>query len=173
MGTITGRAKGLARDIAYGNTITLAIRLILGAMFLYSGAVKAMDPEVFGSVVARYNLLPDVLVPYPAMVIPYLELLVGLCLAAGYRIRSASLVSASMMLVFAFAIAVNVARGEAFRCGCFELDRLGIGISETVGAHLVVRDVLLMGLFILLMNVKKHVFSVDYYLERRGLKSLR
>jgi uncharacterized membrane protein YphA (DoxX/SURF4 family) len=173
MGTITGTVKGLARDIAYGNAATMLLRLLLGAMFLFSGAVKAIDPEAFGTVVARYGLLPDVLVPYPAMVMPYLELIVGLCLAAGFRVRAASLTAAGMMFLFAVSISINAANGETFRCGCLELDRLGIGIGETVGMHLVARDLLLMGLFILLINVKKHVLSLDYYLEKKGLKKLR
>jgi len=165
--------KNILHDSMYGNAVTMVVRVVLGAMYLFSGVVKALDPEAFAAVIRLYNILPGALVAYAAIVIPYVEIVLGLCLAAGYKVKAASTTSAGLMIVFSIAIAYNLLRGETFECGCFELKRLGLGFEERISYYLVFRDLALMACFILLYRVKKHVLSVEDYLERKGLRKLK
>ncbi len=172
MGTMKSAAKNMMREFAYGNGATAAVRVFLGLMLLWSGVIKALDTEVFGALIMRYRIIPDILVPYPAIVIPYLEIVLGLFIVAGYKIRAAASISVLMMIFYAFALSVNLVRGETFDCGCLHLDMIGPGLDERIGIHLVVRNVILSLLFILLYHAKNHVRSVEQYLEKRGLLKL-
>ena len=164
--------KNKWNDFIYGNSITVILRIVLGSMFIFSGIFKVIDLETFGEVVARYGLLPLSLVPFAAIVMPFLELIVGFCLLIGLKIKASSLISIVLMLVFTIAIGYNVIRGENFDCGCFELQRLGIGLDESVSISLVIRDLIIIGLFLFVFRAERHLCSFDNYLENTGLKDL-
>ena len=163
--------KGVSSTL-YGNRLTAAVRLLLGAMLLLSGALKLPDPGQFAQVVARYDIIPPDLVPYAAVLVPALETLLGLLLVVGYRIRAAAFISLLMMIAFSVFIAVNLARGRSFDCGCFEVSRLGLEFGETVSAWLVVRDLVFVAGFALVARAQRHLFSLEYLVERTRLKNL-
>ncbi|TAL30144.1 MAG: DoxX family membrane protein [Spirochaetes bacterium] len=165
-----GMVSNFARSVVYGNLLTAFLRMLCGALFLYSGIFKVLDMEGFGRVVDMYAILPSALVPYAAIVIPSLELILGALLMAGFRIRAASFLSMCLMAVFSVAIIVNIARGSNFDCGCFELSRFGI--PERIGWLLVARDALLFTVFALMLQARRHLFSLDYLLEKRTLSTL-
>ncbi len=165
-----GMIRNFARSVVYGNQLTALLRVLCGALFLYSGFFKVLDMEGFGRVVDMYAMLPSALVPYVAIVLPSLELILGALLAAGYRIRAASCLSMLLMVVFTVAIMVNIARGANFECGCFELSRFGI--PERIGWPLVIRDAALFAVFGLVLQARRHLFSLEYYLEKRTLSTL-
>jgi putative oxidoreductase len=165
-----GIFQNFARSVVYGNLLTATLRVLCGLLFLYSGIFKVLDIEGFGRVVDMYSILPPVLVPYVAIVLPPLELMLGAMLTAGYRIRAASCLSMLLMVVFAAAILVNIARGANFDCGCFELSRFGI--PERIGWPLVLRDAVLFAVFGLILQARRHLFSLEYYLEKRTLSTL-
>ncbi len=163
--------KGLNSTL-YGNRLTAAVRLLLGAMLLLSGALKLPDPGQFAQVIARYDIIPPDLVPYAAVLVPALEALLGLLLAVGYRIRAAACLSLLMMLAFAAFITVNLVRGRSFDCGCFEVSRLGIELVDTVSVWVVVRDLVFAAGFALVVRAQRHLFSLEYLVERSRLKNL-
>lgn len=172
MRTIMKRIKNLLINISYGNRITTVIRIMTGFLLLFSGLFKAADIETFGRTIAQYKILPETVLVYPAMIIPFLELIIGSLLMIGYKIKAASFVSIVLMLMFTVFILINVIRGEKFNCGCFELGRLGIGINETIGMHLVVRDLVFIILYWIVFNAKKHCFSLENYIETKKLKEI-
>lgn len=156
----------------YGNRLTAAVRILLGAMLLGSGALKLPDPGQFAQVVALYDIIPLGLAPYAAVLVIALEMLLGLLLVVGYRIRAAACVSLLMMIAFAAFITVNLARGRSFDCGCFELSSLGIDFIETVSAWVVVRDLVFAAGFALVVRAQRHLCSLEYLVERMRLKNL-
>jgi len=160
------------KDILYGNGITSSIRIVLGLMFVFSGYFKALDPGSFGGVVKMYNILPEVMAPYAAIIVPCLELIAGLGLLVGFRIKSSALVLMVLMAMFTVFISVNVYRGERFDCGCFELKRLGIGISEDVSFKLVVRDLIILFFIGLVFAADRHLFSIENMIEKKKLENL-
>jgi len=164
--------RNILRDILYGNRITSVIRILLGIMFLFSGYFKILDLDSFSKVIVLYDIIPEFLAAYPAIIMPFLEVILGLFLVFGYKVRASAFLSAGLMLMFAVFIAINVARGKNFDCGCFELGRLGIGINENVSIGLVIRDLVLLLCFAVLFRVREHVWSIQDIFDRVRLRNL-
>ena len=164
--------RRFAGDILYGNRITTGVRLLMGAMLIFSGYFKMMDPEAFGTVISGYDIIPGVLVGWAAMIIPPLELILGLCLVAGYKVRASALIAMAMMFLFMIFMTVNLARGRNMECGCFELKRLGLDIGESLSAWLVLRDVVFLFAFAILFAAERHLLSLEGLIVRLRLKNL-
>ncbi len=99
--------------------VTLAVRLVLGAVFLYACFFKIADPEDFAINIATYQILPDGLVNVLALTLPWLELVAGVLLVAGALSREAGLAIAGMLVVFIVAILMAMDKGLQISCGCF------------------------------------------------------
>lgn len=99
----------------------LAGRLILGAVFVGSGTLKAAGPvEEFAVVIAGYGILPDSMNATAAALIPWFEVFAGLSLLAGYFTKQAAAASGALSLCFILALLSVKLRGyELPNCGCF------------------------------------------------------
>ena len=95
------------------------LRLGLGAVWLYASFDKILHPQAFAQVVYNYQILPDGLVNLAALVLPWLELLLGLSLLAGVWLPGATLISSGLLTIFAAALVYNLTRGLDIGCGCF------------------------------------------------------
>ena len=95
------------------------IRLALGLTFVSAGTLKILDPAGFASAVANYRLLPHELINIFAILLPWVELVAGLCVLSGIWLRPAALVLGVMTGVFVLAVASALARGLNIECGCF------------------------------------------------------
>jgi putative oxidoreductase len=100
--------------------LLLLLRLGLAGLFVIAGALKLGDPAAFAQQIANYQLMPA-LAPYLAIVLPAVEIVGGLALAAGpARWRQAgALVLAALSAMFTVAVAAAAARGLDISCGCF------------------------------------------------------
>jgi len=96
-----------------------AARLLLGAVFLYAGALKSQSLTAFSDSIARYRILPELGNSLVAATLPSIEFLAGLLLVANRRVRPAALVTALLTLVFAAALLSVRVRGLSIDCGCF------------------------------------------------------
>jgi uncharacterized membrane protein YphA (DoxX/SURF4 family) len=97
----------------------LAARLILSGIFIYASLDKIAHPAAFAKDVYNYQILPDVLINLTALVLPWLELFLGLCLLAGIWLPGAVLTVNGLMVVFLAALVFNLTRGLDINCGCF------------------------------------------------------
>lgn len=162
--------RSAAISVLYGNRPVALVRMLLGGLFLYSGVFKVIDPVLFGTTIGMYQMVPEMLIPYFALTISTLELLLGILLITGTAIRPAACISISMMLVFSVAIAINLARGRDFDCGCFELARFGI--NENISFWLVLRDLAIALLLWPLLTAKRHFYSIESLVEKRKLRGV-
>jgi len=96
-----------------------AARLIMAGIFIYASIDKIAHPAAFAKDVYNYQILPDALINLTALVLPWLELLLGLCLLAGVWMPGAVLSANGLLLVFFSALLFNMARGLDVNCGCF------------------------------------------------------
>ncbi len=108
---------------AAANTLLFVLRMGLAAVFIAAAIPKIRAPDLFAGAIFNYQLLPPWGVNAVALVLPWLELLVGLCLALGIWSRASALLVAGMMLVFAAAFSSAKARGLDISCGCFEMGK--------------------------------------------------
>jgi len=93
--------------------------LILAGIFIYASLDKIAHPAAFAKDVYNYQVLPDALINLTALVLPWLELFLGLCLLAGIWLPGAVLTVNGLMVVFLAAFLFNLARGLDINCGCF------------------------------------------------------
>ncbi len=94
-------------------------RLVLGGIFIYASLDKIAHPHEFAVIITNYAILPDWLVTLPALVLPWLELVAGLCLATGLWARSSALLLSLLLLAFIMVLGFNAWRGIDLSCGCF------------------------------------------------------
>jgi rhodanese-related sulfurtransferase/uncharacterized membrane protein YphA (DoxX/SURF4 family) len=97
----------------------LLARLFLGAILVYASYDKILHPIPFAEIVHNYQILPDRLVNLVALFLPWLELLLGLCLIFGIWLPGAVLMSSLLLLLFFSTLVFNMARGLDIDCGCF------------------------------------------------------
>jgi len=97
---------------------TLA-RLGLAAVWLVSGAIKALDPDQTYIAVRAYDVLPADVVSVVATVLPFLELAIGVLLLVGLGTRAVAALSALVLVVFIAGVVQAWARGLSIDCGCF------------------------------------------------------
>ncbi|MBJ6750772.1 DoxX family membrane protein [Geomonas sp. Red421] len=102
--------------------IPLALRIALGAVFIYAAIPKIADPVTFAGSVAAYQILPYFWSYVTAAVLPFLELTCGLLLILGVRVRSGALIIGALNVVFMAALSAAMIRGLDIDCGCFRPD---------------------------------------------------
>lgn len=99
--------------------ISTLVRLVLAGIFLAAGGLKAVDPQSSVAAVRAYQLLPPRLETLLGWGLPFLEIALGLLLAAGALTRLAGAASALLLVVFILAVLSAAARGLSIDCGCF------------------------------------------------------
>jgi uncharacterized membrane protein YphA (DoxX/SURF4 family) len=101
------------------------VQIALGAIFVAAALPKIADPPAFAHMIYNYRLMPGAFVNALALLMPWVELVVGVLLIAGVWRREAALVAVLLLLVFLVAIGWNLARGHAVDCGCFDVRSAG------------------------------------------------
>jgi putative oxidoreductase len=111
-------------------TVLLVFRIVLGGLFVYAGAVKALAPLDFAQGIRNYQLVGPSLSFIAALVLPWLEILAGAFLIAGVWKRGAALVISGLLVFFIALTIATMARGLDVDCGCFgAIDRkAGLGV---------------------------------------------
>ncbi len=105
------------------------LRVLLGGMFIYAGAVKVGSPQPFADSIASFRLLPASLIDLVALGLPSFEVLLGLWLLTGWRRRQAAFCTLAVTGVFLLALGSAFVRGLSVDCGCF-----GSGGDPLVGS---------------------------------------
>ena len=140
-------------------------RLALGGIFIYASLDKIAHPGAFARIIANYAILPDFLVTLPALALPWLELVAGLCLVVGLWPRSAALLLSLLLLLFMVVLGINALRGVSMSCGCFSTSA-----TDTEKAYLLVfRDLLILipGLLIVFFRPGKRGWKPTSFKGKR------
>lgn len=99
------------------------LRLALAGILLAASAGKIMDPQGFSAVVRDYQILPSALIAPTAVILPWLELVLGILLLAGRMRLGTLLLVNALLLTFLGALIANYFRGIDVGCGCFSTTR--------------------------------------------------
>jgi putative oxidoreductase len=113
--------------------LATGLRLLLGAVFVYASLSKIADPAAFSRTVYHYQLLPGWAVNPVAIILPWIELLVGVLLVIGVRLRGALVVAITSLVVFLVAMSTALARGLNIDCGCFSASGTPLGMDRIIG----------------------------------------
>ena len=102
-----------------GNRLFLLGRLALGFIFIFASIDKILNPAAFSEVISNYQLLPDQAINFMAIVLPWLELILGALLVAGLWLPGVVALATLLLVVFFLALLISLARGLDIQCGCF------------------------------------------------------
>lgn len=117
------------------------VRWILGALFIYAGITKVIDPIGFANDIDNYKTVPWAFGIWIAFYLPWLEILCGLALVFRRLDRGAVLLLTALMCVFIAATIAAKARGLDITCGCFGHASRNLSFSS----HLLLDLVILAG----------------------------
>lgn len=138
-------------------------RLVLSGVLIYAGGIKLIDPVQSRAAIVAYRLyLPEFLVQLGTYGLPAFEMAVGLMLLLGIFVRFSAIATFALMTVFIIMIAQVWYRGFSIDCGCFG----GGGDVSPEGKEWrytseILRDLLFMGLAVLLARKPKTPFSIS------------
>jgi putative oxidoreductase len=125
--------------------IALALRLVLGAVFVYAAYTKLRQSWLlFALSIDSYQLLPEWAVLAVARTLPWLELTLGALLIIGLWLRYTSLIVSAILTLFFSVMLVSYWRGNGIDCGCF-------GVGEALTLRTLARDGVLLIAAITLM----------------------
>ena len=116
---------------------------------------KIAHPEEFAKQIGYYKALPFGLENVLAIVLPWTELIVGICLLAGLLVDGATLLSIIMMLVFILAISQAMLRGIDITCGCFKVS----ADSDKLGLDTIIRDIVFLVMSFIVLNRQERKFE--------------
>jgi putative oxidoreductase len=110
--------------------LTVRVQIALGLFFVVAALPKLVDPPSFAHMIYNYRLVPGAFVNVMALAMPWLELLIGLALVLDIWTRTSASLVGALLLVFIAAISVNLARGNAIECGCFDVSAANKTVDE-------------------------------------------
>ena len=101
------------------NIIWRILDFVLAGIFIYAGALKAIDPVQFASDIDNFKILPWPVSVALGFYLPWLEIFCALALVFRFLYRGA--LSILMVLIVTFTLATIAAkiRGLDITCGCF------------------------------------------------------
>ncbi len=151
--------------------IGLLVRFYLGWLFLAACWHKLLQPAAFALDVATYQLLPLALVNLFALVVPWIELLVGGLVIIGYRTRAAMLLIALLMMSFLIALLYALFLGLDMSCGCFASQ--SAAAEDAISWATVARDVGWLALSLYALFFDRNPIGIERILIRKVQKPCR
>jgi putative oxidoreductase len=101
------------------NILRRIVDLIVAGIFIYAGAIKALDPVQFASDIDNYKILPWPISVALAFYLPWLEIFCGFALVVRLLYRGALLILTTLILTFTLVTIAAKVRGLDITCGCF------------------------------------------------------
>ncbi|MBF0528050.1 MAG: DoxX family membrane protein [Deltaproteobacteria bacterium] len=147
--------------MSFNRTFVFLLRLALGLLFMFASWDKIIHPQDFAKIIYNYQILPDQLINLAAIVLPWLEMVMGLLLVCGWLPLGTTAWTSFLLALFGGVLTFNLIRGINVHCGCFSTSAGG----DPANWLTLVRDMVLLaaGIFLLAANIKK---------ERRTLEAI-
>lgn len=134
--------------------LTFAIRVMIGIVFIYASYTKIIDPDKFARSIENYHFMPFGLENTIAIILPWLELFIGLGLIFGVMIDGASMITGGLLFLFILLVLQAILRGFNIECGC------GLKEGELVGWSKVFENSFLLAASYLVYNQKNRILEI-------------
>ncbi len=108
------------RRIIDNDYLIAVLRLVVGIVFIYASVYKIADPGAFAKSIWYYHMIPGSLINLIAIILPWVELICGICLILGVWYDGSVILINLMTFVFIIALASAYYRGLDIDCGCFK-----------------------------------------------------
>lgn len=132
------------------------IRCIIGIVFLWACYSKILDPGNFSREIANYHAVPFGLENTIAIILPWVELFIGIGLIAGIYINANAFLSGFLLILFNLLVFQAMIRGFNIECGC------GLKEGQMVGyGKLFENFLLLIGSIFVFRNKDRTMYFSD------------
>ena len=104
--------------------LSLIFRFILGVVFIYASYDKILDPLSFSDNIHNFHITDNIVWTenLAALIIPWLELIVGVFLIFGVFLEGATSITIGLYIFFIVILSQAVYRGIDVHCGCFKTE---------------------------------------------------
>ena len=133
--------------------LIVLIRVLIGVIFIYASYDKVLDPGKFARDIANYHIIPFGLENLIAIILPWLELFIGIGLIAGLMVDGSSMISGGLMTIFILFILQATLRGFNIECGC------GLKEGEMVGWNKILENLVFLGASYLVWQRQQKLFE--------------
>jgi putative oxidoreductase len=99
--------------------ISIAIKLVLAALFLFSAWSKLSDPKTYVDALKTYQLFPLSWIPLLVYYVPLVELVLAVLLFIPKYSKVALLACLILFSIFQISLLTLILRGIDGDCGCF------------------------------------------------------
>jgi len=137
--------RSFIKQVITSEYLSFALRIYLGYCFIYASLSKIPDPAQFAEATANYRLVPFMFLNLGAVILPWIELITGLFLIIGFKLRTSVIVIGLLLIIFDLMILINMYQGAPINCGCYDI------VGEPIGWKKVLENMLML------------VFSVQIY----------
>ncbi|MCU0442687.1 MAG: DoxX family protein [Bacteroidia bacterium] len=104
----------------YRTHIILAVRICLGILFIFSSVSKLFPIEYFELLLVKQHIVNWSLSPFASRLFIGLELVLGIFLIAGIRLKWTLYTALALLVVFTFYLTkLYLVDGNSENCGCF------------------------------------------------------
>ena len=143
--------------------LSVPVRIYLGLVFVLASLYKIAEPYDFALSVATYQIAPLYLINIFSIILPWLELVVGIFFIVGFWTKENAFLILGMMILFIITLSIALSSGHEMTCGCFASQEA----VDDIGFHTLFRDIfwVLLALFTLVFDNGR--FGVDGLLRRR------
>ncbi len=136
--------------------LLVSIRIFLGLVFIFAAVTKITEAETFARAIANYKLLPNFLINFLAIILPWVELCAGILLVFGIVVKENSTILSGLLFIFIIAILISLLRGLNIDCGCF-----GTVGGTKVGIQKILENIGLLILGLILIKFDSTTFSLS------------
>jgi hypothetical protein len=130
------------RNLLFQSPLLFWVRLLVGVIFIAASIDKILQPAAFAQMVYNYQILPDAFINVTAIVLPWVELVLGGLLVVALWSPGTVVLANLLLLAFFGSLLFNLARGLDIHCGCFSTSTQGNALTTWY----IIRD----GVFLLL-----------------------
>jgi uncharacterized membrane protein YphA (DoxX/SURF4 family) len=146
----------IAAGGAAAHYIAAAARWIVGLVLSLAGVAKLRSPGSLSRALPSLAGVPHKLIGPVALLLPGLELILGIMLLVGLGSSIAGAASAALFALFTVVIGLNIASGRHVECSCF-----GNATSQRMGGATVIRNTLLLLLSLAVTTIASPYLTID------------
>ena len=114
------RVSNKLKAVLFNSKFILFCRIIIGFVFIYASIDKIANPLEFSDTIDNYQILPVAINSLIALILPWVELIIGVFLISGIYLKGTSILSTGLLLMFIILISQALYRGIDLHCGCFK-----------------------------------------------------
>ena len=134
--------------------LILLIRGLILLEFIYASYDKILDPGKFARDIGNYHIIPFGLENSIAIILPWIELLIGMGIIFGVFLDGSVFLSGGFLVLFILMIFQAMMRGFNIECGC------GLKEGEMVGWSKILENIVFLGASYIIFYSKNRVLEI-------------